>query len=191
MNQEEKQLSDAQLAAELLKNIKPHSSYEPIEGMPIPYSNGILVKHMPKASIISNLIDLEGGGKQELYEATANNTQDTCEGIIMSVGPTCSPVVRRGLKIQYTTNVKSTAPVFRHKGKDYLGMDEYSILFFMVDESTTVDLGTKDARQVRREKKIPQQQKIYQKMHEKEMNDKDKSKDKTKGKVKPVSTKYK
>lgn len=183
------QLSDAQIAAELLRSIKPHSAYTEVEGMPIPYNNGMLVKHMPKSSIIENIIDLEGGGQATIYGAKGNNTQDTCEGIIMSVGPGCSPVVRKGLKIQFSTNVRNTAPVFNHKGKDYLGMDEYSILFFMPDETTTVDMGVKDPKQVRREIKMPKEQKIINAMHERDQNNMDKQKDKTKGKIKPVSSK--
>jgi len=188
---EQKQLSDAQISSELLRNMKPHSSYVEVEGMPIPYNNGMLVKHLPKASIISSLIDLEGGGKQEIFEAAGDNTQDTCEGIIMSVGPGCSPVIRRGLKIQFSTNVRNQAPVFTHKREKYLGMDEYSILFFMPDETTTVDNGVKDAREIRRGKKIIEQQKTLNNIHKHEQNQTDKQKDKTKGKVKAVSNKLK
>lgn len=187
MNENKQELSDAQISAELLRNTKPHPSYVEVEGMPIPYNNGMLVKHLPKASIISNLIDLEGGGKQEIFEAPGNNTQDTCEGIIMSVGPGCTPVIRRGLKIQFSTNVKNQAPVFTHKREKYLGMDEYAILFFMPDETTTVDNGVKDPRQLRREKKIPLQQETLNNIHRDEQNKMDKASDKTKGKIKPIN----
>ena len=191
MKQEEQQLSDAQQSAELLKNLKVHSKYVPVDGIPIPSNNGILVKHLPKSHIIENLIELEGGGTTTMYQATANNTQDTCEGIIMSVGPNCTSVPRKGLKIQFLTTVKNQAPIFNHKGKDYIGMDEYSIAFYMVDEATTVDLGVKDPKQLRREDKIPKQQKIIQKMYERDQNEMDVKKDKTKGKIKPVRSKLK
>lgn len=188
MNQEKQPLSDAQKSAEILRSINPHSEYKPVIGIPIPAQNGILVKHMPKSSIIETDISLGDEGKN-LILSTGNNTRNTCEGIIVSVGPNCSPAVRNGLKIQYATSVHDTAPRFNHKGKDYLGMDEYSILFYMVDESTTVDMGVKDERQVRREKKTALQAQTIKNVYNDDQRKKDIANDKTKGKVHAITKK--
>ncbi|MFA7287693.1 MAG: hypothetical protein WC055_02335 [Melioribacteraceae bacterium] len=186
MKQEEQPLSDAQIAAERLRNLKPHSEYKPVEGIPIPAQNGVLVKQLIKPKVFETLVDLEGGGSQKLFGSTGNNTQDTCEGIIMSVGPKCSNDPRVGLKIQYSSAISNNGTKFIHKGKEYLAMDEYSILFYMPDESTIVDNGVKPPSQLRREKKIPLQQKTLDNVYRHEQNEMDKQKDKTKGKVKKM-----
>lgn len=188
MKNEEQQLTDSELTAQFILSLKPHSSYISVPDLPIPTQNGVLVMHLPKPKIVKSLIDLTDGGTTELYEAIGNNTQDTCEGIIMAIGPNCSKYMRIGLKCQYSTKADVK---FRHKAKDYIAMDEYSILFIVPDETTTVDLGVKDPRQVRREKKVPEQQGIINRLHGRDMNEKDKEKDKTKGKIRPVSTKLK
>lgn len=181
MNQENK--SDAQVTAEFILSLSPHSQYEVVPDLPIPTQNGLVIRHLDKPKIISNLIDLEGGGKQEIFEATGNNTQDTCEGIIMAIGPNCSPYMRVGLKCQYSALVADKATRFRHRMKEYLTMDEYSVLFIIPDESTVVNNGIKDPRQIRREKSMYKNQKTLDNVYKDEQYKKDKANDKTKGKI--------
>lgn len=186
MNQEE-QKTDAQITAEFILSLPPHSQYEIVPDLPIPLQNGLVIRHLEKPKIISNLINLEGGGKQEIFEATGNNTQDTCEGIIMAIGPNCSPYMRVGLKCQYSALVVEKATRFRHKMKEYLTMDEYSVLFVIPDETTIVDMGVKDPRQVRREKKTALQAQTIKNVYNDDQRKKDIANDKTKGKIRKVS----
>ena len=179
MNEEK---SHAEISATFLASLEPHSTYEPVFDLPIPAQNGILVKHLPKSNIIETDISL-GDEDTKLILSTGNNTQDTCEGIIMMVGPKCSADPRVGLKIQFSTQTMSQCTKYRHKGREYLAMDEYAILFYVPDETTIVDNGVKDARQVRREKKIVQQAKVFDNVHKADQNEKDLANDKTKGKV--------
>ena len=177
MKEEEK--SHAQIVAEFLTNLKPHSSYEPVDDLPIPAQNGLLVKHVPRSQIET----LDSG----LIVSTGNNTQNTCEGIIMMVGPNCSPAPRVGLKIQFSTNVYNQAPRYIQRGKEYLGMDEYSILFYIPDESTIIDMGVKDPRQLGREKRLERQKKTTENVYNADQKEKDKKFDKTAGKIRPIS----
>jgi len=187
-NENEIPLSDAELTSLFIQNLSTHPQYSPVPDLPIPLQNGVLVMKLDKPGIVKSILELEGGGTTDFFEATGNNTQDTCEGIIMAVGPNCSKYMHIGLKCQYSTQARTT---FRHKGKNYLAMDEYSVLFIVPDEDTLVDNGVKDVRQLRREKKIPQQDQTLKNIYNHEQNEKDKKSDKTKGKIKPVSNKLK
>ncbi len=192
MKQENEQpQSDAQITATFLASLQPHSLYEPVNDLPIPAQYGIIVKHLPKSNIIETAISLGPDAEHNLLISTGNNTQNTCEGIIMAVGPKCSPDPRIGLKIQFSTMTYDQCTKIDHRGKKYLAMDEFSILLYIPDETTLIDNGVKDPRQVRREKKVPEQQGIINRLHGRDMNEKDKEKDKTKGKIRPVSIKLK
>jgi len=180
---EEQNLSDAQVSAERLRNMKPHPDYKSVQGLPIPAQNGVLVKKVIKSKIFESLVKLEGGGEQQILGMAGENTQDTCEGIIMAVGPNCSAAPRVGLKIQFSAMAEKNATIFRHKFEAYLGMDEYSIHFYIPDETTIVDNGVKDAKEVRRAKKMVQQVKTFDNIHKDEQYKKDVANDKTKGKV--------
>lgn len=187
MNQETR--SDAEISAERLRNMKPHPDYKPVQGLPIPAQNGLLIKQIHKSKIFESLVQLEGGGEQKIFGAVGENTQDTCEGIIMAVGPNCSAAPRVGLKIQFSSMAGKNATIFRHKLEAYLGMDEYSIHFYIPDETTIVDNGVKEDKQLRREKSMYKNQKTLENVHKDEQYKKDVASDKTKGKIRVMKTK--
>lgn len=186
MNQEHK--SDSEITATFLSSLQPHSSYEPVFDLPIPAQNGVLVKHLPKLNIIETDISL-GADDTKLILSTGNNTQDTCEGIIMMVGPKCSADPRVGLKVQFSSQTMQNGTKYNHKGREYLAMDEYAILFYVPDETTIVDNGIKDARELRRVKAMYKNQKTLENVHKDEQYKKDKANDKTKGKIRVMKTK--
>lgn len=185
MNQEHK--SDSEVVSAFLTSLTEHSSYEPVFDLPIPAQNGLIVKHLPKSNIIETDISLGGDDDSKLILSTGNNTQDTCEGIIMMVGPKCSPDPRVGLKIQFSSQTMQQGTKFRHKGKEYIAMDEYAILFYVPDESTIVDNGVKDPRQLRREKKTELQKQTFKNVYEHEQKELDIKNDKTKGKTRKLN----
>jgi len=182
MNQET-QKTDAQITAEFILSLDVHSEYEPVADIPIPLQNGVILKPIEKPEIIKSLIKLDNGEEQEWYDTKGNNTQSTCEGIVMAIGPNCTPYMRIGLKYQYSATAHRDAIRFRHKRQEYISMDEYSVHFIIPDETTIVDAGVKDPRELRRAKKMAQQVKTFDNIHKDEQYKKDVANDKTKGKV--------
>lgn len=176
MKQEQPKRSSAEETIQIIENLPIHKDYKHIPDLPIPMGYGLLIKPL----IGSGIETLESG----LLLSTGNNTQPKCEGILYAVGPQCSKYMRIGLKYQYSAEVKSS---FLHKGQEFMKMDEFSVHFVVPDESTRVDNGIKDPREVRRAGKISKQATIYKEIAKDDANEMDVLKDKTKGKVKPVS----
>lgn len=166
------QKTQAEITSEILLNMPVHSTYKPVPDLPIPLAYGVLIKPMA----VQAIQQLDSG----LYTATGNNTQPTCEGVIMGVGPLCNKYMRNGLKCQYSSDVKTS---FYHRGVEYMKCDEFSVHFIIPTDETTVNNGIKDPRQVRREKSIAKQKVVVANVTRADANEMDKSKDKTKGKI--------
>lgn len=169
--EQQEQKTQAKLTAEMLRSLPTHPDYLPVLDIPIPLGYSVLIKKAPKSNIIKTLTDLTGKEQVIYRPETADNSQTTGEGIIYAVGPYCSEFLRNGLKCVYDVRADTT---FEHKGVSYLKMDEAQVYFIMPDPSTTVDNGVKDPKIVRREKKIPKQQKIYDQIYKDEQNELDK-----------------
>lgn len=179
MKQEQPKKSSAEETIEIIENLPLHKDYKPVPDLPIPLGYGVLIKPITKT-----IEEITFDSGVTLLTAEGNNTQPKCEGILYAVGPQCSKYMRIGLKYQYSAEVKTS---FRHKQHEFMKMDEFSVHFVVPDESTRVDNGIKDSRQVRKEKKLPKQASILNQIAKDEANDMDKLKDRTKGKVRPVS----
>lgn len=184
-NSEQTEKTSAQIVAERILSMKLDKDYKAVPNLPIPLDIGVLVMKLTKPpAIIKIETDLLSGNQnatQEIYTATGDNSREPNLGILMAVGPKCSEYLRVGLRVFWDVNQTGT---FRHKGVDYYRMDQYSILYIVPDASTLDTIGdtVKDERQVRREKKIPQQQDIANKLHKRDMNELDEKTEKSKSK---------
>lgn len=180
-NSEQAEKNSAQIVAERILSMKLDKDYKPVPNLPIPLDIGVLVKKLSKpASVIKIDNDLMNA-TQELILADGANSREPNLGILMAVGPKCSEYLRVGLRVFWDVNQTGT---FRHEGVDYYRMDQYSILYIVPDASTLDTIGNtvKDERQVRREKKIPKQQEIANKIFQRDQNELDEKTEKSKSK---------
>jgi len=176
----EQKKTAAEITAERIMDMPLDKEYKPVPNLPIPLHIGVLIKKLPKPKSVS-LIPLATGDAQEIIHAEGDNAREPNLGIIMAVGPDCSPFVRVGLRCFWDVNQTGT---FRHEGVDYYRMDHYCVYYIVPDASTIDKVEVKDARQVRLEKKQSFQKKALNEIHQDDLNEKDMLEEMRKGKNK-------
>lgn len=174
----EQPLTDAQKSAKLLLEASADKAYVQVEGLPIPYGRGVLVKKVVQAAIEETQSGLL------LLQTETEKSRPLHIGIIHAVGPECSPFMKVGARIYYNFFVDSC---FRFQGHEYYKMEESDVFYYIPEPNTLLMEGVKSDREVMRGKKQDKQQSVLQQQHLIDQNDLDKRFDKTKGKIKFMS----
>jgi len=172
----EQEKTSADIVAERIKSMPLHSDYVPVNNMPIPLFKGILIKKTKVAERKTKTGIIMPG-------QTAENVISPNEGILMAVGPLCSPFSKIGLKYQYSSYVDT---LFYHEGEEYYMADENHLHYVVPSDEFVSTGGYKTAKQVRQEKKVPEMFAREARIDARDENDKDKRLDKTRGKIRKV-----